>query len=186
MTAGNWPPKKSPFFSNLHFPALTIWSDGCQSARGQLSRENYFPQSPFPTEDLVSRDGFGHIPSCSAYHEQDWQPYPVDPYSCYCTSDSLPCLHTTLILMEVAFENADVKQDPLGNIVASYCCTMEVLVRFPPYSRDLRLGEIFSSGKHTTVLTIVCSVCAVAGKIGQENSWRFVALTAVRRKPSCA
>ena len=20
---------------------------------------------------------------CSAYHEQDWQPYPVDPYSCY-------------------------------------------------------------------------------------------------------
>ena len=21
--------------------------------------------------------------SCSADHEQDWQPYPVDPYSCY-------------------------------------------------------------------------------------------------------
>ena len=20
---------------------------------------------------------------CSAHHEQDWQPYPVDPYSCY-------------------------------------------------------------------------------------------------------
>ena len=20
---------------------------------------------------------------CSADHEQDWQPYPVDPYSCY-------------------------------------------------------------------------------------------------------
>ena len=20
---------------------------------------------------------------CSAVHEQDWQPYPVDPYSCY-------------------------------------------------------------------------------------------------------
>ena len=23
-----------------------------------------------------------HFP-CSAEHEQDWQPYPVDPYSCY-------------------------------------------------------------------------------------------------------
>ena len=23
-----------------------------------------------------------HVP-CSADHEQDWQPYPVDPYSCY-------------------------------------------------------------------------------------------------------
>ena len=21
--------------------------------------------------------------SCSANHKQDWQPYPVDPYSCY-------------------------------------------------------------------------------------------------------
>ena len=24
-----------------------------------------------------------HFP-CSAYHEQDWQPYPVDPYSAIC------------------------------------------------------------------------------------------------------
>ena len=26
--------------------------------------------------------GKNHFP-CSADHEQDWQPYPVDPYSCY-------------------------------------------------------------------------------------------------------
>ena len=39
----------------------------------------------------VSRDqilrhehGQANIDSpCSADHEQDWQPYPVDPYSCY-------------------------------------------------------------------------------------------------------
>ena len=24
---------------------------------------------------------------CSANHEQDWQPYPVDPYSCYTVCD---------------------------------------------------------------------------------------------------
>ena len=43
------------------------------------------------TAEPVSRDqtlrrerGHGnvHFP-CSADHEQDWQPYPVDPYSCY-------------------------------------------------------------------------------------------------------
>ena len=27
--------------------------------------------------------------SCSADHEQDWQPYPVDPYSADCTDDIL-------------------------------------------------------------------------------------------------
>ena len=27
-------------------------------------------------------DRGGHFP-CSADHEQDWQPYTVDPYSCY-------------------------------------------------------------------------------------------------------
>ena len=43
------------------------------------------------TAEPVSRDqilrlecgqGNIHFP-CSADHEQDWQPYPVDPYSCY-------------------------------------------------------------------------------------------------------
>ena len=43
------------------------------------------------TAELDSRDqilrrerGQGNIPfPCSADHEQDWQPYAVDPYSCY-------------------------------------------------------------------------------------------------------
>ena len=43
------------------------------------------------TAETVSRDqllrherGQGNINfPCSADHEQDWQPYPVDPYSCY-------------------------------------------------------------------------------------------------------
>ena len=43
------------------------------------------------TTELVSRDqilrrergqGKANFP-CSAVHEQDWQPYPVDPYPCY-------------------------------------------------------------------------------------------------------
>ena len=51
------------------------------------------------TAEPVSRDqilrhehgqGNIHFP-CSADHVQDWQPYPVDPYSCY--SLRLPVLH---------------------------------------------------------------------------------------------
>ena len=35
-----------------------------------------------------------HFP-CSADHEQDWQPYPVDPYSA--TSDDHTYIHTYIL-----------------------------------------------------------------------------------------
>ena len=50
----------------------------------------------------VSRDqilryerGQGNIHfSCSPDHVQDWQPYPVDPYSCYvCDNSRLYCIY---------------------------------------------------------------------------------------------
>ena len=60
------------------------------------------------TAETVSRDqilrhergqGNIHFP-CSAAHEQDWQPYPVDPYSCYMMCDhvyiSLTIFYTPL------------------------------------------------------------------------------------------
>ena len=49
------------------------------------------------TAEPVSRDqivrhereqGNGYIP-CSADHEQDWQPYPVDPYSAIICDDHI-------------------------------------------------------------------------------------------------
>ena len=36
-----------------------------------------------PTSQVRTRTGINSFFSCSADHEQDWQPYPVDPYSCY-------------------------------------------------------------------------------------------------------
>ena len=42
---------------------------------------------PVSRDQILRRDrgqGNYHFPS-SADHEQGWQPYPVDPYSCYCT-----------------------------------------------------------------------------------------------------
>ena len=35
-----------------------------------------------PNSQARTRTGKFHFP-CSADHVQDWQPYPVDPYSCY-------------------------------------------------------------------------------------------------------
>ena len=54
------------------------------------------------TAEPVSRDqilrrerGQGNIPfRCSAHHEQDWQPYPVDPYYCYYICDDHTYIHT--------------------------------------------------------------------------------------------
>ena len=55
------------------------------------------------TAEPVSRDqilrhvrGQGNINfPCSADHEQDWQPYPVDPYSAIC--DDHTYIHTTYL-----------------------------------------------------------------------------------------
>ena len=54
------------------------------------------------TAEPVSRDqilrharGQGKINfPCSADHEQDWQPYPVDPYSAICDDHTYIALHT--------------------------------------------------------------------------------------------
>ena len=84
------------------------------------------------TAETVSRDqtlrrerGHGniHFP-CSADHEQDWLPYPVDPYSYYMCDHTY--IHTT----------ADPMQLPSGNQIK---CHEEVLYSqsiFPPKRFD--------------------------------------------------
>ena len=50
---------------------------------GGLTRDG--TTEPFSRDQILKRErGQGNIHfSCSADHEQDWQPYPVGPYSCY-------------------------------------------------------------------------------------------------------
>ena len=43
---------------------------------------DYLTRLARPTLRRERGQGNIHFP-CSADHEQDWQPYPVDPYSCY-------------------------------------------------------------------------------------------------------
>ena len=57
------------------------------------------------TSEPVSRDqilrherGQGNIHfSCSADHEQDWQPYPVDPYSAICDDHTIHTCVTSVV-----------------------------------------------------------------------------------------
>ena len=47
------------------------------------------------TAEPVSRDQIlRHARGCSADHEQDWQPYPVDPYSAICDDHTYIHIHT--------------------------------------------------------------------------------------------
>ena len=75
---------------------------------GRLTRDG--------TADLVSRDqtlrharGEGNINfPCSADHEQDWQPYPVDPYSAICDD------HTTYtyVLQSIDSDTSIIQFEP--------------------------------------------------------------------------
>ena len=51
--------------------------------RSRLTRDG--TAEPVSRDEILRRErGQGNIIfPCSADHVQDWQPYPVDPYSCY-------------------------------------------------------------------------------------------------------
>ena len=55
----------------------TEYGDGQADADGTVE--------PVSRDQILRRErGQGNVNfSCSADHEQDWQPYPVDIYSCY-------------------------------------------------------------------------------------------------------
>ena len=84
------------------------------------------------TAEPVSRDqilrhargqGNIHFP-CSADHEQDWQPYPVDPYSAIC--DDRTYIHTYIHTSKI-----------------TSCCLKLLEIRVPadPEANELHIGR---------------------------------------------
>ena len=78
------------------------------------------------TAEPVSRDqilrhargqGNIHFP-CSADHEQDWQPYPVDPYSAIC--DDHTYIHTYDIFLWHSSSSNDHHKAPQGHLCPGY------------------------------------------------------------------
>ena len=57
------------------------------NCRTRLARPNY-----------QARTGIGNYSfPCSADHEQDWQPYPVDPYFCICDDHTYICCYSMTV-----------------------------------------------------------------------------------------
>ena len=56
------------------------------------------PVSPDQILRHVRGQGYINFP-CSADHEQDWQPYPVDPYSAICDD------HTYILYKVIIYDN---------------------------------------------------------------------------------
>ena len=100
------------------------------------------------TAETVSRDqiirrergqGNIHFP-CSADHEQFWQPYPVDPYSCYMcdytyihTYDSLRCPSWVVVTSKIT--SAEARVDSRQNQVFN----------FSFHSRKREMGRRFAT-----------------------------------------
>ena len=75
---------------------------------------------PISREQIFRRErGQGSINfSCSADHEEDGQPYPVDPYSCYMYGHTYMCDHTRYPNLQRV-----LKQNPyiIGRIQSCVC-----------------------------------------------------------------
>ena len=94
------------------------------------------------TAEPVSRDqilrhargqGNVHFP-CSADHEQDWQPYPVDPYSAIC--DDHTYIHTYIHTVVACTLNSRLLLGHLGVIAVGDFFSPSTMVRWVCNSRD--------------------------------------------------
>ena len=56
-----------------------------------------------PNSQARMRTGKSSFP-CSADHAQDWQPYPVDPYSCYMCDHTLPHTKSTSLQLQALLQ----------------------------------------------------------------------------------
>ena len=124
------------------------------------------------TAEPVSRDqilrherGQGNIHfSCSADHEQDWQPYPVDPYSCYM------CDHTVdgarnferstwyVFISDIVPTAADFKLTSIRYLHFFFChhCPLLFSLVFLPFFvffGDVAFSEYFCTVQYITMVS---------------------------------
>ena len=109
------------------------------------------------TAEPVSRDqilrhvrgqGNTHFP-CSADHEQDWQPYPVDPYSAIC-DDHTYILYTYIYILPGG-RGGGVSRllvDNIGVIEQKLSITMGFKVGFPSQQSQRANRNSNSSSRH--------------------------------------
>ena len=80
-------------------PVSTRFSLSMEMSR--LTRDGTAERLARPNSQARTGTGEFFFP-CSADHEQDWQPYPVDPYSAIC--DDHTYIHTDLLAVYYTLE----------------------------------------------------------------------------------
>ena len=121
------------------------------------------------TAEPVSRDqilrhargqGNVHFP-CSADHEQDWQPYPVDPYSAIC--DDHTYIHTY-----IQDRKAPLFRPGKGHKSLMYCSTLDSLCILEERLKSSPLSQLgwLVKGYSGTIGTYMA---LRAGMIGQQR-----------------
>ena len=90
-----------------------------------------------------------HFP-CSADHEQDWQPYPVDPYSCSICDHA--CIHTYIhISGGVTFNVLSLVRN--NRLVFAALLLLSSTQHTPPVLSACRLHTNSGCGKERRILT---------------------------------
>ena len=119
---------------------------------------------PVSRDQILRREpgqGEKHF-SCSADHEQDWQPDPVDPYSCYCI-----CVNVTIHGCSLSDTYTSAAGDDLTNIMenhtfvphAQYLQLLRRRRRYEPqYHSVLRLCSKFRDSRSFLCLNIKKSI----------------------------
>ena len=109
------------------------------------------------TAETVSRDqilrhergqGNTNFP-CSADHKQDWQPYPVDPYSAICVT--IQTIHTYTTVTE-------------NTAVLSYLS--EPRTEVAKTERNQKVRQDKTGTQHCTYSSRICTVCPVFVRYG--------------------
>ena len=95
---------------------------------------------------------------CSADHEQDWQPFPVDPYSAICgiwqNTQTLGCRKRHVDVAFLATSGCDTAKSSLTSRVHPY------------HHRVVTYNSVISSGKTTvSVLSSVLAVCRIGSPL---------------------
>ena len=110
------------------------------------------------TAEPVSRDqilrhargqGNVHFP-CSADHEQDWQPYPVDPYSAIC--DDHTYIHTTDMMFVIRRLQELARKKP----ISLYVCFIDLTKAYDSVDRNLLWTVFARFGVPQNMISVIC------------------------------
>ena len=123
------------------------------------------------TAEPVSRDqilrrerglGKNHV-SCSADHEQDWQPYPVDPYSiaipgmCDHTYINIYTYDIYLVLKDAFSQKSQTQTNAPAHTRSYYSTICDDTVCCTPVPVDVQYQQIFPTIIHLNYLCVCFS-----------------------------